>query len=428
MVIVSVKRHVLYTVLMLKNNKIISLIHDQFNRINEGGPLLLARNLFLFLLTPFLLLTVLGVRFLRPLVLIRFGELISSRIGHFAANTEIYLCERDLGMHGKRGLDIFYINSSVSNRQLMKMWGRILPISPFAAGLDMLNRALPGGREHRIPYRNDQDKDMYGVLESTEAHINFTDYEERSGRESLKKFGISGGSPFVCFLSRSPDYLDTVFPKGSWHYHGYRDSDISNFVPAAVELTRRGYFAIRMGAAVNEKLKADNPMVIDYAAKYRTDFLDIYLSARCRFHLGDNGGFNCVPMIFRRPLAIVNMIPLEYAPTWGSNYLFIPKKLWLREEGRFLSFREILSSEIGKFHYSRQYEESGIKVIENTPEEITALAVEMDLRLRDKWEMSKSDEELQQRFWGLFKASGINRIFRSRIGAEFLRQNRELLG
>jgi putative glycosyltransferase (TIGR04372 family) len=330
-------------------------------------------------------------------------------------------------MRGRKGIDIFYINSSVSNRQLMKMWSRILHICPFATGLDMFNCALPGGGQHRIPYRDDQDKDVYGVLESTKVHINFTDTEERFGQEALKRLGIVREAPFVCFLSRSPDYLNTKFPRGNWHYHDYRDSDINSFIPVAVELTRRGYYALRMGAAVIEKLKTNNPMVIDYATKYRTDFLDIYLAAKCHFHLGDNCGFNCVPMIFRRPLAVVNLIPLEHAPTWGSDYLFIPKKLWLIKENRLLSFQEILGSEIGRFCYSRQYEESGIEVIENTPEEITALAVEMDLRLKGKWQVKEGDEELQRSFWALFKASGIKGVFRSRIGVEFLRQNKGLL-
>jgi len=121
------------------------------------------------------------------------------------------------------------------------------------------------------------------------------------------------------------------------------------------------------------------------------------------------------------------LIPLEYAPTWGAEHLFIPKKLKLIRKKRLLSFREILSCEIGRFCYSRQYEEAGIEVIENTPEEITALVVEMDLRLKGQWQEKEEDEELQRRFRGLFMDNKINRVFRSRIGAEFLRQNKGLL-
>ncbi|MCX5695190.1 MAG: TIGR04372 family glycosyltransferase [Candidatus Omnitrophica bacterium] len=343
------------------------------------------------------------------------------------SNTEVYLCERDLGIRGQRGLDIFYINSSVCNKQLKRMWSRVLYISLFATGLDLLNRALPGGDKHRIPYRNYQDRDIYGVLESTKVHISFTSEEERIGRALLKKIGIGSESTFICFLSRNSAYLDAKFPKGNWHYHDYRDSNIKNFIPAVEELTRRGYFAVRMGAVVNEELKTENPMIIDYAVKHRTDFLDIYMGAKCNFYLGDSCGFHAIPMIFRRPLAIVNMIPLEWATTWGLQNLFISKKLWLCKEHRLLTFREILSSEIGRIGDGWQYEQLGIEVIENTPEEITALAIEMDQRLKGQWQAAEGDEELQQRFWSLFKSSELNGVFLSRIGAEFLRQNKTLL-
>jgi putative glycosyltransferase (TIGR04372 family) len=132
-------------------------------------------------------------------------------------------------------------------------------------------------------------------------------------------------------------------------------------------------------------------------------------------------------MIFRRPIARANYIPLSNAPSWGPNDLFIPKKLWLREEKRFLTFREILKSEIGGFLRSEQYERSGIDVIENTPHEVAALAVEMDERLKEKWQSTEEDEELQRRFWSLFKPGELYQVFLGRIGSDFLRENKNLL-
>ena len=77
--------------------------------------------------------------------------------------------------------------------------------------------------------------------------------------------------------------------------------------------------------------------------------MDIHLGAKCRFFLGDTAGIYAISRIFRRPVAWVNYIPLDYAPTWSPSDLFIPKKLWLREQRRFLTFREILESEVGRF-------------------------------------------------------------------------------
>lgn len=58
---------------------------------------------------------------------------------------------------------------------------------------------------------------------------------------------------------------------------------------------------------------------------------------------------------------------------------------------------------------------------------LAALAMEMDERLKGTWQTTEDDEELQRRFWSLFKPSELNGIIVSRIGTKFLRQNQELL-
>ena len=193
------------------------------------------------------------------------------------------------------------------------------------------------------------------------------------------------------------------------------------------ELVKRGFWAIRVGAVVDKPLASSNEKIIDYATKYRTDFLDIYLNAKCCFFLGCTAGLWGIPAIFRRPIALVNFIPLDNAHSWGEENLFIPKKLWLRDQQRFLTFPEILNSKIGRAYFNELYEDAGIEVLENTPEEISAVAIEMDRRLKGTWETTQEDEQLQQRFWSLFDGSDLHGVFSARIGAEFLRQNQDLL-
>lgn len=408
-------------------------------QIRRGGPKILLRKTTtmiryhrvihaLLLFIPLLPLVML-VRLLRPLILIRFGSLENRRLGHYAANTELYLCERDAGLQPKKGFDFFFNDdpSFSCNKQLDKMWRRCgsLRVYEIARYLDYTSKLLPGSRAHTVLMPS--DRDINGLYERTPIHLSFTPEEEKMGTEALRKMGIPDGARFICFHARDSAYLDATFPTSDWGYQDFRDSDIRNFIPAIEELTCRGYFAIRMGAVVREALKTDNPSIIDYATKFRTEFLDIYLGAKCSFYLGDCCGVNAPSFIFRRPIASTNFAQIEYIITWGSHNISIPKKFWLRKEKRFMTFREILESGVGRFHEAAQFARMGIELIENTPEEILALAIEMDELLQGTFTADEEDEKLQRRFWSFFKPSELNLIFRSRIGAYFLRNNKELL-
>ena len=376
-----------------------------------------------------LLPVLIAVRLLRPLVLVRFGSLRADRIGDFTFHTEVFLCGRDLRMHGRRTLDIFYCRSRISNHFLKKMWQRTIHVYPFADWLDRLNRWVPGGKAHTIPIglQPFQNRDMGGLLAKSTPHLSFTPDEEELGQKNLQEIGIPPATDFICFIARDSAYLDEVFPKIEWNYQGFRDASIQNYVHAAEELADRGYYSLRMGAAVTEKLNTSNPLVIDYANRFRTEFLDMYLGSRCRFLITNDCGYVNISQIFRRPIVWTNMSAMEVVHTWMPNQIFILKKLWHEKEKRFLTFPDIMESGIGRMQRTEKFEELGIKLIENTPEEISEVALEMDDRLDGKWEQTEEDEYLQNRFWDLYSSSEQHGKIVSRIGADFLRQNQELL-
>ena len=413
----------------IKNVQIIKSLYSQTmrlrSRIRRALP---PRSLMLFWLGPAVLLALL-VRALRPLLLIMSGALPSQRIGHYCLDTELYLCQKDAGAFSPRTFDIFYHDGVISNQQLKKMWDRTLRVWSFASPLDRVSRRLPGAQAHVVPIQvwSGFNQDMHSLVGLTSPHLSFTLEEEQRGCQAVCDLGIPESTPFVCFHARDSSYLDTTIPENRWNYHSYRDAQIQNFVPAMKALVDRGNCTVRMGAVVSEPLSTNDPGIIDYAARYRTEFLDIFLCARCRFFLGSHTGLFTVAASFRRPLALVNVIPVEMATTWGPKDLFIPKKMWSRDQGRFLTFREVFDSGVAGFHHSDLYAKSGIEPVENTPEEITALALEMDNRLAGTWESTQADEELQASFWSVFKTKNYHGPVVSRIGAEFLQQNQELL-
>ena len=105
--------------------------------------------------------------------------------------------------------------------------------------------------------------------------------------------------------------------------------------------------------------------------------------------------------------------------------LFIFKKFYLKDENRNLSFSEIMNLEFGGFDTNEIFSKLNLELIENTPDEIRAVTIEMDERLNNTWVTTKEDEELQKRFWALFGPDKLKSP-NLRIGAEYLRENKEL--
>ena len=312
------------------------------------------------------------------------------------------------------------------------MWKRILRIHTFFSSVYRVNCLLPCSERHLVPLWNSRDTD--GYLQQTTPHLTFSTEEEEIGAQLLRDLGIPVGADFVCFNARNSLYLETTLYSSNWNYHSYRNSTIRNYVPAMEEVCRRGYFAIRMGGTVDQPICSSYSNLIDYASRGRTDFLDIYLLAKCRFFVGDTAGLVAVPEAFRRPYLMVNAIPIENICSWWPQILFIPKRLWLQEQERFLSFKEIYATGASRFMHTTDYDRLGIVPMENTPEEILAAVAEIDDRLGGTWQGCPEDDLLQKSFWDLFpgdRASGKS-AFRhgtisTRIGSMFLRQNYSLL-
>jgi len=351
----------------------------------------------------------------------------------------VYLSKRELGLDDPRAIDFFYYTSRpgaspISNQQLRTMWDRTLRVNRLTRWPDWINRSIPGGKKNMVPPRN--TRDIHGTLALTQPHLSFTEEEEQMGREGLRSMGIPEDAIFIGFHARDAAWLENLSPGLDYSYHNHRDSNINTYIPAMETLAERGYYAIRMGSVVKDVLETSNAKIIDYATNgSRTDFLDIYLGAKCRFFVGSAAGITELPKIFRKPILSVNQVPLEWTHSWGPQDIFIPKKIWLRSEARYLAFRELMDYGVGISISGSQYADQGLDPIDNTPEEITAAVLEMEHRISGTWCAAEDDEEIQERFWRLFDDLPIRThadeplhgVIASRIGAEFLRSHLALL-
>jgi putative glycosyltransferase (TIGR04372 family) len=377
------------------------------------------------------------IRLIRPWILIRMGELQSTRIGHFCANTELYLCKLDKGLNKPKipYVDIFYMTEPICNRQLAKMWKRLIHIWPkwLVSSTIQVNRMIFKGECYEVKQDACPELDTYNLLDTTKTHLKFTLEEEERGEKELLNMGIPINAEFICLNVRDSAYLAEHIPEFDWSYHNYRDSNIENYIMAAEELANKGYYIIRMGAKVNSRLMSKNRKIIDYATNgMRNDFMDIYLGSKCKFCITTGSGWDAVPEMFRRPIVYVNMVPLVGLHTFSTKFLSITKHHISKLSRRKLTMSEIFEYDVGYCMSSLEYESRGIELEDNTPAEIFDVVMEMEARLSGNWiAENQIDDELQTFFWNKFQSLALNGKYdqkhgnlKSKFGSKFLRENR----
>ena len=363
-----------------------------------------------------------------PFKLIRFKQLRSDRIGHFAYEPDIYLLEKKIGLYNKNTLDIFYYQRNISNQQLKKMWSRRLPfVSKLVLPLDRANKLLPMGQRHTVPLCDNRHEDPLCLQDKYAPEVSFTKQEEKLGKEGLRLMGINPDDEFICFHSRDVKYLSSGFGNGDFTYHDYRNSSIHNYVPAAKSMVYKGYYAIRMGSNTEEVLVTKEEKIIDYANKFHNDFMDIYLPANCQFFLGTCSGPNALATLFRKPYACANTAPFLGMHQFRDTDIFIPKKYWLISENRLMTFNEIISTGAGNYFEGDKFTEAGIKLIENSDEEINELANEMEDRIKGKWQSDKEDKEIHKKYISILEKNALKGKRLPKIATSFLRKYRNLL-
>jgi len=410
--------------------------------IRTGGLSLVKRKsitLLRIVLRAFLIIVaapiVLIIVVISPVVLIRFGSMRGERIGHFAADVEAYLCARDNSTKKQHIIDIISCPEPVCNRQLQAMWKRTLRVTKRTQPWVLLGQACSfwtRGKKYQINFSG-RSAD-YKLFLTTKPHVSFTIEEELQGKELLEKLGIPFGASWICMHNRDSEYLEEKLRGHNWSYHNHRDFSAKTMLLAAEELSRRGYYVVRIGSIAKEALVSADSKIIDYASSsHRSDFADIYLGAKCVAYIGSDSGIATIPILFRNPVSYINYCPTQITEIINQGiyqWPFITKHAWHEGKLRFLSQRGLFELGLDGAAEAHVFKNAGVELIDNTAEEIRDLAIEIDQRLKNNWVPQEGDEELQEKYWAVFikyAPSVQQNNIKPRIGSAFLRKHRYLL-
>jgi len=359
----------------------------------------------------------------------RYLRSASERIGHLAIEPDLFVKELRLGLRPPGKYVLVARPGKVCNACLLDYWKPFLKI--YDRGL-MRFLLLPVSRQRSLgielnePIIADQKTAGYTRVQAAWGDrpplLTLREEHRQRGAAAMAKLGLPPGAWFVCVHVREPGYLPA-----HKYAEGYRNTDINALIPAMEEIVRRGGWGVRMGHPSGARLPAMQG-VIDYAhAAEKSDWLDVYLGASCRFFLGCTSGLAFVASVFGKPVAQANAVPLSTILWYNPQDLGIAKLYTDAATGRVMGFSEIFSSSAANFRRPEDYAHAGIRVRDNTPEEIVELVTDMFDQLDGKTR-SAEDAELEKKFLSLMKPGHYSHGSPARVAPSFLRRHRALLG
>lgn len=353
-----------------------------------------------------------------------------NRIGHLAAEPDLFIKEGLLGLRPRCFAVALCPPGTVANEALLDYWVPRLHVvrSPFwAALLSWLARfrylQYDVGRYTLAINETAPSVAVTAAWGARPALLELSERHRREGRARLAAHGVPADAELVCFHCR-----EEGFSPGDEELHSFRNCDVGNYLAAAAELAKRGYWCVRMGDTSMRRLPP-TAGILDYAhLDIRADWMDVFLCASCTIFIGSPSGLSEVSTVFGRPSAMANQAPLSTVLKFGYRDVATPKLLWSEAEGRHLGFGEIFASDVANFRFTNLYRERGLRLVENTGEEIRDLALEALERARGEVRYAPEDEQRQRRFRALMRPGHYSYGGATRVGRDFLRKYEPLLG
>ncbi len=359
---------------------------------------------------------------------IRFVNVNITRIGHISYEPDCFIKEGLLGMRKNFHGVVLAPHDRVANNHIISYWKKYMTFidSPTLRILldPLCNNKLTSYNVSKylsITSTMSGSADIQNKYLSQTPLLSLSELDYNRGWDALQKLGVPRTAWFVCIHCRENGYDAET----DW---GNRSSDIDNYFVAMKSIVEQGGWVIRMGDSTMKNIP-QMEHVIDYAhSDIKSDWMDVFLCASCKLFVGGASGLYLLSDVFGVPLVIVNASPMSIVlPNSHYKNIAIPKLIWSIKENRYLTFNEVFNSKISSIWSVKEYADNELKVIDNSPDDISnAIQERLDM-IDNNITYTDKDEQLQKRFISLIKPEHYSYQSKSRIGKDFLLKYEHLL-
>ena len=395
-------------------------IRKKFHGVQVPLGKWILRHIFEFIvLSPAIFLTWLYLK-IRKIEVLQIGE--SPVISRFIAPLEPELRRRSHNLALLNNVIVINLAED-ANSQIRKMYDKYFTIfgfdKPFRRRLVWWASRFANGHRLLVENKSDQSWSTGVSLHSLSAQ------QIKDGVQFLADHSVVVSKEFVCYAVRSESYYLKLAKSGvTVKPRSVRNPNEDLYLQA---LVKSNLPIFRMGKDIEIALDSRKyPEVVDYANRYRTDFLDVFLISRCKFLLVGNTGLFWINAIFGKPTLHCDLYDIRHQVL--TRDLMIFQKVWLIREKRLATISEMLKMK-SEYSDERHQARLGVELVKNTADEIYAACQEMNSRIDGTWKSTPEDEELQQRYLDLIVKFSDQPTWRGggRVGAQFLRDNQNLL-
>jgi putative glycosyltransferase (TIGR04372 family) len=310
---------------------------------------------------------------------------------------------------GRGKLTIWFFSGTPANSfyaaklpDFLTMWPPYLAWAPFLVQ-EALSRAQI----------NDWPEDIT-PLSTSKTWFN-DGFREAQMAALIENLGADSTRPYICLWVRDSSYGEKVSPSSDSWLQSHRDSRLSNYPLLVSRFASEGYSVIRMGVSEIVAGEEFDGTLVDYASSpYRSDANDFLITKFCSFAIVGDSGSIAIPLLYRKPLALVDLGG-PYGLFGGRHVKYVTMKTIVWEKtGEPLTMSEILQHRVDRFTERSDFAELGVLHIENSPEDLDGVAVDVLAFLRRRFRRDSPEYQILERKF-LKGVQGLEHVFDPRF-------------
>ena len=230
--------------------------------------------------------------------------------------------------------------------------------------------------------------------------VQFTENEKKEGKKFTSTIITNKKKWFCTIQVREPGFR---FRDNLWLDTG-RNANLNNYKKAISYINKNKGITVRLGQKRHKNISCEG--YFDYgSSKFKSSFLDIYLLAEAKFHIGTTSGLSYLPLILGKYKNIFTNLSIPFfVPNPGS--IGIPKLLKSTSSQKYQKFSTYEKFEPPMLFYGNEnLKNLNLELVENSADDIYSLIKEF---LRD---FEKKEWENTLRKKKTFPINASNNIF-----------------